>query len=78
MKSTLITTTMILYIFLTGVLINLALMLLLHWLFDECEVSNKAYWIITALMVMLSVIPWVSVLFVFLSMQLYSLTKKPM
>ena len=48
---------MILYIFLTGALINLALMLLLHWLFDECEVSNKAYWIITALMVMLSVIP---------------------
>lgn len=69
---------MILYIFLTGALINFALMLLLHWLFDECEVSNKAYWIITALMVMLSVIPWVSVLFVYLSMLLYSLTKKPM
>ena len=69
---------MILYIFLTGALINLALMLLLHWLFDECEVSNNTYWIITALMVMLSVIPWVSVLFVFLSMLLYSLTKKPM
>lgn len=68
---------MILYIFLTGALINLALMLL-HWLFDECEVSNKTYWIITALMVILSVIPWVSVLFVFLSMLLYSLTKKPM
>lgn len=69
---------MILYIFLTGALINFALMLLLHWLFDECEVSKKSYWIITALMVMLSVIPWVSVLFVFLTMLLHSLAKKPM
>lgn len=69
---------MILYILLTGALINFALMLLLHWLFDECEVSKRTYWIITALMVMLSVIPWVSVLFVYLSMLLYSLTKKPM
>ena len=39
---------------------------------------NEIYWIITALMVMLSVIPWVSALSVFLSMLLYSLTKKPM
>lgn len=69
---------MILYILLTGALINLALMLLLHWLFDECEVSKRTYWIITALMVMLSVIPWVSVLFVFLTMLLHSLAKKPM
>lgn len=69
---------MILYILLTGALINLALMLLLHWLFDECEVSKRTYWIITALMVMLSVIPWVSVLFVYLSMLLHSLAKKPM
>ena len=69
---------MILYILLTGALINLALMLLFHWLFDECEASKRTYWIITALMVMLSVIPWVSVLFVFLSMLLHSLAKKPM